>query len=176
MIDKISLQLSVALKRKFPKGLPELETINYVHKFFFSNVVPITLILLIALLTNNLTSISLSLLGFALLRFFSGGIHLKNIVACATLSTIVIFIIPVLGDMIEGYVHYLTIVTVLIVAIYSPSNIRKQTRIPEKFFIHLKIISIMIVVSNLLIESSVLSVAYFVQAITLIRLKGGEKR
>lgn len=176
MIDKISMQLSVVLKRKFPNGLPELETINYVHKFFISNVIPIVLILLIALSTGSLASVALSLFGFAFLRLFSGGLHLKSVAACAILSAVVVFIIPLLGEIMNSYTHLLIIITAIIVSIYAPSNIRKQTRIPEKYFIHLKIISILIVVSNLLIESSVLAVAYLVQAVTLIRLKGGEKK
>lgn len=176
MIDKITMKLSIALKSKYPNELPEVETINYVHKFILSNILPIVIILTIAALTGNLASISLSLIGFAVLRAFSGGVHLKKLESCLLLSTAIIVGIPWLSDWVADYTTILTIIASILVLIYAPSNIRKQTLIPERFFIYLKIISFIIVVSNLLIESKVLAMAFFVQAITLIRLKGGERK
>lgn len=176
MIDKIIMDFSKALKRKYPNELPEVETLNYVHKFIVSNIIPIIIILLIGIYTNRLEDISLSLFGFAILRGFSGGIHLKSFGACFFISTILIIGIPFLGNYIADYSVLFTVLASLIVGVYAPSNIRKQTLIPEKYFIYLKIISTLIVLSNLLIRSDILTAAFFVQALTLIRLKGGEKK
>ena len=176
MIDKISMKMSLALKRKYPDELPELETINYVHKFLLSNVIPIALILFVAFLADSFYSILVALIGFAVLRAFSGGLHIKKVEACILLSTSIIVLIPILGNYVGEYVQFITISTSILVAIYAPSNIRKQTLIPEKYFLYLKIISVLIVLSNLILENEILSVAFFVQAVTLIRLKGGEKK
>lgn len=152
MIDKISMRFSLFLKSKFPKELPEVATINYVHKFFLSNVLPIILILFIANILDNFNSVFIALIAFALLRSTSGGLHLKSLGACLILSTLVILLIPILGDYIENNVFLITVLTSLIVAYYAPSNIRNQTLIPEKYFLYLKITSVLMVMSNLFLK------------------------
>lgn len=176
MIDKISMKFSVLLKSKFPNELPELSTINYVHKFFLSNVLPIALILVLANLLGNFNSVCVALIAFAILRSTSGGLHLKSLEACLILSTIAILLIPILGSYIKINMHLVTTITALVVGYYAPSNIRRQTLIPEKYFLHLKIISVLIVASNFVLENEIIAAAFLVQAITLIRLKGGEKK
>lgn len=175
MIDKLSMKFSLYIKNKYPNELPSVEIINYVHKFFFSNVIPVILILLVSYLLNSFQSVLIALTSFALLRSVSGGLHLKRIEMCLILSTLVILFIPLMSEFIVESVHYITFLSLLLVSYYAPSNILKQTKIPEQYFIYLKIISMVIVASNFIIKNEIVATSFFVQAITLIRLKGGEK-
>jgi accessory gene regulator B len=68
------------------------------------------------------------------------------------------------------------IASLFLVGIFAPSNIKKQSRrIPEKDYPRLKLYSLIIVGSNLVIGSPAVASAFLIQSITLLHMKGGEK-
>jgi accessory gene regulator B len=65
-----------------------------------------------------------------------------------------------------------TAVSLILILIYAPSGIERQSRIPRKYYPLLKLISFLLVASNLLIQADVLSVTFLIQALLLIKIRG----
>ncbi|OZB98077.1 accessory gene regulator ArgB-like protein [Paenibacillus sp. XY044] len=169
MIDLFSDKLSSYLKNKYPEELPALSIVRYSIKFLISNVLPIIIIILSSILFQMTKEVVIGLLGFCILRMFSGGYHVKSAELCILTSVTVIYLIAIVGQQINSYMIVLDLISIILVGIYAPSNIKKQTRIKEENYRYLKLMSLIIVTSNIFIQSNILSVAFLIQSITLIR-------
>lgn len=174
MINKFALNVSIKLKSKYPSELPELDVLEYAIKFILTNIIPILIILSYGAITDNISNILLSLGSFSLLRMFSGGYHITSPELCITTSVALIILISEFSYLFEDYILFMNIVSFILVAIYSPSNIRSQTLLPEKYDTLFKLISCIIIIINIYINNAYISSALFAQSVLLIRLKGGE--
>lgn len=177
MIDQLVRIISLKMKDKYPREMPEADVMQYALKFLITNIAPIFLIVLYGLVTNNIVNVLLTLGGFSLLRMFSGGYHINSAELCVVTSIIIIILISEFSYLFVDYILILNVLSLFLVLIYAPSNIRSQTRLPDKYDKLLKLISIMIILINIYISNIYLSVSMFVQSLLLIRsLKGGDKK
>ncbi|MEC0167422.1 accessory gene regulator ArgB-like protein [Paenibacillus graminis] len=174
MIEYFALKLAGSIK----KSVPDSHTSTAVMRFALSVIINASMIiilsLLISLITGKIKEATIALVAFPLLRQASGGYHLKSGMKCVLFSTALITVIS-LVDLQYKYIFIMGLLSIVLVAIYAPSNIEKQSRTPKKYYPLLKFISFVIVALNLFIGSSVLAAAFFAQSISLIRLKGGEQ-
>ena len=177
MIDQLVSIISLKLKEKYPKELPEIDVMQYALKFLITNIAPIFLIVLYGLVSDNVVNVLFTLGGFSLLRMFSGGYHIKSAELCVFTSIIMIILISEFSFLFVDYILVINALSLFLVLIYAPSNIRSQTRLPDKYDILLKLISITIILINIYISNVYFSVSIFVQSLLLIRsLKGGDKK
>ncbi|MBT2759909.1 accessory gene regulator B family protein [Paenibacillus sp. ISL-20] len=176
LIDNFVLSISSKMKSKYPLELPERDVLEYALKFIITNVIPIITIILYGIVSDNLINILLSLGAFSLLRMFSGGYHIKSPELCIVTSIALIISLGQFGYLMADYIVLMNIISLILVIIYAPSNIRKQTLIPEKYDMILKLISCVIILINIYINNTYVSISILAQSILLIRpLKGGEK-
>lgn len=175
MINEVSDKLSIYLKTKYPKELPSLSIVRYSIKFLIANITPVVFLIISSLVFRRFSEVLVALVGFSVLRMFSGGYHIKSADICVVASIVTIYLIVVISPNIVNIVKVIDLISIVLVVIYAPSNINKQTRIKEKYYIYLKIISVFIVAINLIIQSEILTVAFFIQSISLIRVVNSEK-
>jgi len=141
-----------------------------------TNTVSITVAtLVIGLLTGSIGQTALTVVAFAIIRYLSGGYHLKINAACIVVSTAILAVIPhiTLGETAN---FSLTVVSVIIFALFAPSNYDKYARMPRRYYPLLKIVSIGLVAVNLGVRSDVLALTYIIQSGLLIAGKWEEKR
>ncbi|MBD8839409.1 accessory gene regulator B family protein [Paenibacillus sp. CFBP 13594] len=175
MIDEFSTRLSVRLVEKYPKEMPSLGITRYGIKFIISNVLPMLILLIIGLMFNLVSEIFICLISFSSLRMVSGGYHAKEPEICLLISTVTIVLIAKLGYIMSDYTMLLSLVSLILVLIYAPSNIENQTKILVEHFKYLKMISVLIIAIGFLTNNYLVISSLFVQSSLLIRLKGGEK-
>jgi len=131
--------------------------------------------LAVSMITGKLAGALTALIAFPLLRVVSGGYHLKAGMLCMIASTSLMTTLSFI-DVPSRFVIALNILALLLVIVYAPSRIEKQSRIPKAFYPKLRLISCFIVLLNFIVGSSVIAATFFVQGLTLVRsLKGGEK-
>jgi accessory gene regulator B len=170
LIIKFAENLAYSLKKTNPEQTASVDVMKYALIGIINTVGTLLVSLLIGLITGKFIETILALSAFALLRFFSGGYHLKTPSSCIIVSSLIICSIPHIP--LNGTAQAsLMIISSLLVLVYAPSNIRGFARLPEKYFPILKLISIMIISTNWLLGSSIFAVAYFLQSISLIRLR-----
>ena len=173
MIETAALKIAEGIKRQVPEHKASVNILKHAIAIVLNIVFIISFTLIASFITGNTKQALTALIGFALLRQFSGGFHLKTGAGCILFTTVLFtgisFIeLPVL------YIQIFNIISLLLVGIFAPSRIEKQSRIPKIHYPKLRIISMLIVVSNVFIQSSTLAVSFLVQSLSLIYLKGGE--
>lgn len=176
MIDSIAKKYANVIVKSLPDNGFEEDRIEYGIKFLLTNVTPILLVALYGFFTNEIADILLALSGFCLLRMVSGGYHIKTPEICIIVSLVMIYSLSQFGYLVSGYLVYINLMSLILVSALAPSNIRDQTLIPEEYDIHLRIISIVIVVLSMFINNEIITVSIFAQSLTLINSwRGGEE-
>ncbi|MEK3699387.1 MULTISPECIES: accessory gene regulator ArgB-like protein [unclassified Paenibacillus] len=175
MIDFLSLRIAQGIKKGAPDSTVSIAVMKYALSIIINASMIISLSLLFSIFTGKTVEVAIALVAFPLLRQVSGGYHMQSGLKCIVFSTILITAISLANF---GYWTIVTlgIVSFILVALFAPSKIERQSRIPRKFYPFLKVVSLIIVSTNFLLVSSVLSATFFAQGISLIHMKGGDNK
>jgi len=175
MIERLALRIACYFKKIEPEKTASVEVMKFSLEALLNVFITLFFVLSIGIIFGKLNESIIGLIGFAVLRFFSGGIHLRTAFQCSFVTTILISISP------HVPLHYvgkntIIIVTLLIILIFAPSNIENHARLPKKYFPLLKLISAAIVSTSFLSMNSTFIVVCFIQALTIIPIRTLIKR
>ncbi len=138
------------------------------------NLLTFLLCLLFGWATGKITEILLVFVCVFLLRTLTGGLHFASPVVCIVVSTLIIVSIPFI-PINEPLGMVLTLVSALLVLVFAPADLKEKTLITEKGMLVRKIISLLIICSNLIFESALLALSFFCVALALIPIQGGKR-
>jgi|GEM_PF-305185 len=174
MIEKACLFLAQAIRNNGGDERVSVERLQ-----FSLNIVICSLFILVLTgLTGHLWSSSmkafLSLGVIGLLRYFSGGWHLRTGMQCiiftVALVNLVIILPPIQSEVLQLF-FAISLILVIILAPTGHGQRIKSARHKTLF----KWMSILIVIISLLIWDQVITISILCQSISLITMKGGEK-
>lgn len=130
------------------------------------------------LLTGHFAETMLAAGSFTLLRVFSGGFHFRSLDVCAIVTAAIFVVIPLLaaGSM-TGYTTLLTSLTAGLIALRAPTNlqntqwahgaIERLVTVKRTY----KAVAVAIVLTNFIVSSDVMALAFVVQALLLLPRK-----
>ncbi len=170
MIEGLADKMAVTIKRMNPEDTSSLAVLKFGLTIFLETASIVILSLLIGWMTGKLSETGVVLLATLALRSVSGGFHFKTFAVCTAVSTFTIAVIPhilVFNSLTMG----LTLASLVLVVWFAPSYVENHTRVPSKYYPLLKIISLLMVGSNLYFHSYLLALTYSVQAVSLIDTK-----
>jgi len=163
IIDRAAYYLTSQIRKYNPNAASE-QILFYSLSLTINTLSSISVALLFSFFTGQLLNTIVSITAFLLLRYVSGGVHLSTSLRCCILSLFLF----VLSSHVTFDFYYmgliLTIISSLILLVTAPNNIQNISRIPTSYYPLLKTISLVIVLSNLFFQSSVLSASFFIQA------------
>lgn len=166
MIERMSEKIALAIKAANPKETNSVAEM----KWELSLIIHLLSIFIICYLIGSLTGMKedtlLAFLGFVCIRILSGGKHLRSLEGCLVITVILIGIIPHL-PVNSRYILTINIFNAIAMALFAPL-IREQTNIPKKAIPYFKLASILLVSSNFLINSLILSLSFMSQALLII--------
>ncbi|MDD9266016.1 accessory gene regulator B family protein [Paenibacillus sp. GCM10023248] len=138
----------------------------YILKPFLNVLVTIAYVLIIAALTSHFLDALSCVWAFPLLRHISGGMHFKSNTVCNIISSLFI-LTSVYSPVIYWNTGFIiNIIAIMILLIWAPNGV-SGTMDPKNYPL-LKGAAILIVSTNFLFQSHILSVAFLIQAITTI--------
>jgi accessory gene regulator B len=170
MVESIALRFAKAIKRADPERTASIEVLKFSIVAIMNSLISFIAIGTIGLLSNSFGETMIGLFSFVLLRFFSGGSHLQNAFQCSLLSVLLISIAPHI-EISSDWTIYITIMNMIILGVFSPSNIEGHARIPKKYFPYLKVIAVLIASSNLLFGSTAIAFVFLFQSVSTIYFK-----
>ncbi|AIQ69511.1 accessory gene regulator ArgB-like protein [Paenibacillus graminis] len=173
MIERLSIVTARAIKRAAPDHRASEAVLKFALEGVYNVVFILVLTLTISLLTRKISEVSVMLLSFAVLRQITGGVHLRSGVLCV-LTTTTMFTLFSFVEMSRKMNFYMSIISIFCVVIFAPSRIERQSRIPKRYYPILKLAGVLVVSVAFFVDYSALSLSFFVQSLTLIRLKGGD--
>jgi accessory gene regulator B len=165
-----------ALARRIHQANEEETASIPVMKFalvgLFNNTLTFLLIMAAGWLMDMLREACLAFAAFMFLRIFAGGFHFRSSRTCTVVSVASIVAVTILSPYItKTQTLIITGVSLLLVAAFAPSNIRK-TRIKPSWRPWYKLASVLIVASNFLWQSPLLALVFFLQAISTFEIDG----
>lgn len=172
MVDKLALGIAKKIKSIVPEHPSSVNVLKYALIVILNAVFGVSLSLLVSYLTGKTSEVIVIILAFALLRQLSGGYHIKSSDGCV-IASVVLFTLLSLITINPMSVLVLNCISVLLALAYAPSKIDKQSKIPKKYYPFLKLVSVLLITTNLFLQSSTISLAFFAQCLSLIR---SEKR
>jgi accessory gene regulator B len=167
MFDRWAFNAASWVKQQNPEKTASVAVLQFALTGILNSLAVFVIVLTVGIVSGHFLDSLLASLFFVSLHFFSGGYHFKSALLCAVVSSSVIitsFLIPLSSKYFLG----LTIFTIIIVAIFAPSNIENHARISKTYFPILKLISICIVLVNLMLQLPAVGWALFFQAFLLI--------
>lgn len=167
MIELLADKLAHLIKKANDSETAGVEVLRFSLIGLMNSLSIIIFSLIIGMLTGKIAGTSTALFSFALLRSVSGGYHLKSSDVCVLASVASMTLIPHLPIQ-ENWILVLNSINLVIVILRAPAGIKDQTRIPERLYPALKVIAVLIVASNFMIGSSVIALAYLLQAVSLL--------
>ncbi len=172
MINKLANGIAGYLKKQEPENTPSIAVMAYSLYIIIHESVTILFIIIASLFLDSFVATAYTLFYFMILRFFAGGYHLHSSKLCTLLSVLLICAAPLIQLPVD-WLPYLISVNLLFILIYAPRNIKGYARIPEKYYIYMKIVSLGVVASNFYwLDSSLVTVSMF-HAILLVPKQGG---
>ncbi|WP_420218542.1 accessory gene regulator B family protein [Paenibacillus elgii] len=165
------MHLALFLFSKAPDSQYSSEELEYGFKILINAMVVILMSFLISIILHQFFEVAIVLSSFALLRFFSGGIHLKSSELCALFSTFIICTIPSIAKMLHDNLFiYIGILTFVLVLIFAPSRMESHLKIQFRYInLCFKFISLSLVLINILfIRSDIITITFFVQGLLII--------
>lgn len=174
MIQSLSTRLATKIKDTVPEHPSSVAVLSYGISFLINTFSIILGTLLVAQLTGHVGGAIMAMAGFAVLRQISGGIHLKSGLLCIATSICLMTLIS-MTSLSSVWTTILTLAAAGLALAYAPSRIEKQSKIPKSLYPACKAASVIFILANLTFNEPVLAMAFFVQALTLVRLKGGEE-
>jgi accessory gene regulator B len=166
IITKLSEYLANSIRNSNPQASSFI-VLRYALITIFNALLIISLVVFIGVMTGNFIPSIVAVFAFPVLRYFSGGMHLKSSTVCNIISTVIIIIcvyLP-LSYWYTGIV--LNVLSIVCLLLFAPSGI-KQSKMKKENYKYLKLVAILIVCLNFYFQSPVLSMAFFAQSITTI--------
>ncbi|NEN86530.1 accessory gene regulator B family protein [Paenibacillus elgii] len=171
MIRRPSRAIATWLKNANPEETASIEVMEYA----LSILINISLIIIISLgighSMGKYGETALALFSFILLRFFSGGVHIRSSFGCMAITIVLCSTIPRLPVLNKAEMLIFTLLCVCLLLLFAP-QVHSEAGFKPELKRLFKIISLCIVSSNLIFWSSIISVSFLIQCLTLIPLKG----
>lgn len=168
MLEHIALKLATGIKSRVPDHPASLAVLKFAIAILLNTISIILFTLLISVWTGKTIEAAIALISFAALRQMSGGVHLRSGLFCVAVSTGLLTLLSLARF--GPAVHYaLSASSLLLVLLFAPSGIEKQSRIPKRHYPKLKLASAVLVLAGAAVQSPVLTASLFAQSLTLIK-------
>jgi accessory gene regulator B len=175
MIEAVSERISDYVYRHNDRKHVSKEVMRYALISILTNVATVILSLLIGLTNGKFQETCLALLVIGVLRYLAGGHHLKSPVLCILASSAAVAVVPYITLNTPVLLAF-TLVSALLVWRNAPVDFKNHTLLSDQRLKVMKLIALVLVLSNFLIQSDILAVSWMIVALTLLPYKGGEIR
>lgn len=167
MIESLAARMAEGIKRRAPDHPASVAVLKHSLAILINSLAIISFSLIAGVITGHIKETVTILIAFALLRMVSGGLHLKSGSMCVLVTTS-LFVLLSLVKISDGLGIVLNSISLILVILFAPTDIKKQSRIPEKYYPLLKFLSAAMIISSFWIDFSTITACFFVQSLMLI--------
>lgn len=167
MVTAIANSIAEYIKKQNPEQTASVQVMRFALEGLINSTIILFIIIIFGIIMGNLEDCLLASVFFMGLRFVSGGYHFRSSLQCTLVSSCIV-IFAAMFSLSESLIFVTTFISILILSVFAPSNIENHARIPKKYFIYLKMVSILIVLLNLIIMNSSVSIIMLLQALSTV--------
>lgn len=171
VLESLSRNIARTLKKNNPDSEVDVEVLEYGIAMTMNQYGVMLITIVIGAIFGQLMESVLALVALATIRSFSGGVHFSSLTVCMIITSLFCVIVPVI-PLSNTAVVILTMISTLIVILRAPNWFEEIA--VQKDGVICKSMAVLIVSSNLVLQSTILAIVFFVQALTILP-KGGVK-
>jgi accessory gene regulator B len=162
-IDRSAEFIAQSIRRNYDKAGSEA-VLKYSLNLVINTLTAIVVAFLFCTFTGHLYQFLIAFISFIAIRFVTGGMHMSSSLACC-IMTATIFVIASLTDFNYNKAFLiLDSISIVIFLITVPNDIQGLSSLDSKYYPLLKLIAVLIVSSNFIIHSTVLTASFIIQA------------
>ncbi|WP_310550169.1 accessory gene regulator ArgB-like protein [Paenibacillus glufosinatiresistens] len=166
-MNTLAHKIALSIKRSNAEQTASVEVMQYALGIILNTLLVIAGSALLGWMFGFMAQSLLCLAAFVLLRFFSGGFHLRTAAACNVSSIFICVGLPLLVPYAESVLFILNAAALILMLVFSP-NPDINTQIPARLYPAMKGISVVLVLINFFVQSSVIGLAFLAQSLTVI--------
>ncbi|MMZ43869.1 putative regulator protein [compost metagenome] len=170
LIEALSLRMAQHIKSVVPDHPASVAVLKHALAITLNVVFIVSLTLGVSTLIGRTGEVLTIMMAFAFLRQMTGGIHLKSGMGCVAVSTMLFTGLSFI-ELDYNWTAGATIASMVLILIFAPAGIEKQTRIPPKYFPLLKMLALCVVGLNLYFSNPYIAASFFVQTLSLINCR-----
>ncbi|ODA08491.1 accessory gene regulator ArgB-like protein [Paenibacillus polymyxa] len=170
MIEPIALRMAQHIKSVVPNHPASVAVLKHALAVILNIFFITASTIVIALLTGKVGEVVTIMVAFAFLRQMTGGIHLKTGMGCVVVSTLLFTGLSFI-NLDYKWTIGATLVSMLLILVFAPAGIEKQTRIPPRYFPLLKVGAFIAVSFNLWIANPFIAISILAQTLSLINVR-----
>ncbi|MFB5761071.1 accessory gene regulator ArgB-like protein [Paenibacillus medicaginis] len=159
--------MAVHIKNTVPDHPSSVVVLKYGISILINTLSTIFITLFISSLLGTTIDALIAMISFAFLRQLTGGIHIKSSGLCIVVSSAMLILIPLL-QVDSKFIIPMSIVSIVLIILYAPSRVERQTRIPKEKYYLLRIAGVLLIVINLFLSSTIVAISFCIQSLTLI--------
>ncbi len=167
-IPRLSLHIAKSI-RKHHEGAASEDILKYALIVFINTLSIIASVLLVCSITGHVKEGGIVLLCFALLRYFSGGVHLHSSDACTLISSVMLILIAHTPFAYWQIGFILNAAALILIGLLAPKGLEEHRKINPSYLWVYKLLALIIVGINFYIQDPILAMTFFIQTLTLTR-------
>lgn len=145
------------------------KVLRYALLGILNYLVTIIIVLIVSALTGKVISAVVAIVCFPILRNLSGGLHLRSSATCSVLTALFI-LIAVHNDLDYWYNGLiLNLLALYTLTLRAPSGIEGFSTLNPKYYVALKLLSILFATIAIPLQSTLLASLFFLQSLTLLK-------
>lgn len=170
MIERLAERAALAIHRIDPQRTASVPVLRYGFIVCLEGALIAALTAAIGWVAGKPGETLLTLALFVAIRQMSGGFHFRSSTLCIAFSTALLSLLPHI-PLPERAPLYLTLCGLASFAAFAPSGIKGRTRISEKNYKWLKIISLIFISINLLMQYEIFAKVIITQALLIVKYR-----
>ncbi|MEC0233763.1 accessory gene regulator B family protein [Paenibacillus kribbensis] len=170
MIEPLALRMAQHIKRVVPDHPASVPVLKHALAVTLNLVFITGLTLAVSAFTGRTSEVLIIMAAFAFLRQMTGGLHLKSGMGCVTVSTLLFTGLSFI-KLDYNWTIGATLVSMLLIFVFAPAGIERQTRIPPRYFPLLRAGAFIVVSFNLWIANPFIAISVLAQTLTLINVR-----
>jgi accessory gene regulator B len=166
IIDRSAVAIAKSIRANYPDAASET-VLKYSLSLMINSFGAVAITLIVCAFTGHLIEGVTVIFFYTLLRVVSGGAHMPTSLSCCITSIIIFTSIAHTSFEYSYITVIIDLITLLILLMKAPEGIQNVSRIDPKYYPLLKAVSLGLVLSNFYVQSSLLSITFFVQTLFL---------
>jgi|GEM_PF-460045 len=160
--NKIAIAINSNASNPSSVAVLKYSLINLINLAIFMAIV-----IIVSIVTGDFIKALIAIVAFPIIRYFTGGLHFKSENVCNVVSSILVLICvySTVDFWYTGFV--LNTIALAVLVLRAPANV-PRSNLKKHEVKYLKMIVVVIVALNFYFESPVLSLVFFMQALTTL--------
>jgi len=171
MIESTAGKMADWIHRHSARPAASQEVLKYALSIYLNGFAIVLVSSFVGWMTGTFLEICIAMICFSALRAFSGGNHFPTAMSCFLFSVGTFTLIAHLPTPSEPWIQYMLLITSILLALLFAPNSKHDPIEKGKIYPYLKWISVSIIASNFFFMSWVVTLAFFIQCLSLIPLQ-----